>query len=374
MGCIMLAEMNGLVRNICGLDKVKYREKAKRLFPVYEVGTMQEESIWYDKSEMLSYNKLFNFVLGPRGDGKSYDMKKWVIKDFKKTGAEAIIVRRYKEELHKFEKNYFNDIWHEFPNDELKTEGGKILINGKIAGYFVPLSTSTKERSVAYPNVNKIIFEEFVIDKGAVRYLPGGKEVDTFLDFYETVARMRDNVRAVFVANSISVINPYFLFWNIKIDPKKRFTVKDHVVVELIKNNAYTRAKQDTRFGQMMKDTHWGKYAFEGEFLRDDSTFVEKKTPESKFAYGVKYNGCVYGFWYDFKAGLVFVSKQFDPSHPAIFSLTKDDHEPNLMLIQSLRDSRQMKKMVEAFQLGFMRFEDMQVKNQFFEYVRYFIR
>ena len=38
-------------------------------------------SIYYDKTEMLSYKALLNFLLGGRGTGKTFGMKEWSIKD-----------------------------------------------------------------------------------------------------------------------------------------------------------------------------------------------------------------------------------------------------------------------------------------------------
>ena len=40
--------------------------------------------MWYDISKTLSYNALFNFVIGARGVGKTYAFKRWAIKDFLK--------------------------------------------------------------------------------------------------------------------------------------------------------------------------------------------------------------------------------------------------------------------------------------------------
>lgn len=328
--------------------------------------------MWYDKSQLLSHNKLFNFILGPRGDGKSYDMKKWCIKDFKKTKSQFIVIRRYREELDDCAKAYFDDIRHEFPDDELIVKGKNVFINGQLAGYFIPLSISIKKKSIPFPQVNKIIYEEFIIDKNNSRYLP--QEVDTFLEFYETVSRLRDNVRAVFVANAISIVNPYFLYWNIKPDIRKRFTISEHIAIELIKDNEYTQAKLKTRFGQMMINTKYGKYAIEGEFLRDNDTFIEAKTPDSDFMLSIKYNGVNYGFWVDYQKGFIYVNNQYDPSSYSQYAITKDDHEPNLLLIKSLTSCKPIQRIVYAFQYGLLRFSDMQVKNQFYEFIGYFVR
>lgn len=327
--------------------------------------------MWYDNGRILSYNKLFNFVIGNRGGGKTFNAKKWCINDYKKNGKEFVWVRRYKKE-YKRKSQFFDDIKHLFPDDVLTVKGDKAYINDKPFGTFLVLSVSAQEKSTPYPNVNKIIFDEFVIDKGAIRYLPN--EVECFLELYETVARMRDDVRALFLANAISIVNPYFMYWKLRPDLSKRFTKNEHIIVEFFKDTDYIEKKTQTRFGQMVANTNYGNYAIENNFLRDSDTFIEKKTPSATFMFALKYNGTYYGYWVDYKECKIFVNRQYDPSSYSLYSITLNDHEPNLLLIRSLKDQRYIKRVLFAFEQGYLRFEDITVKNQFYEYVQYFKR
>lgn len=311
-------------------------------------------------------------VLSNRGGGKTFHFTRWAIDDFKKTKAQCVWVRRYQTEVDEMLKNgkFFDAVREYYPDDELKIDGNLGYINGEVAIYFIALSTSRQLKSNNFPDVNKIIFDEFVIDKGRVTYLKN--EVEVFLDLYETVARMRDNVRAVLLANAITVVNPYFLFWNIRINTNKRFTVQGQVCVELFTDSDFIEQKKKTRFGQLVKGTRYGDYAIDNQWLLDNDTFIEPKTPKAEFMLGIKYNGVMYGFWVDYSAGLMFVNNQYDPSSYCLFSLTKDDHDLNLLLIKSLTDNSRVKRVLFAFQNGLLRFSDMNVKTAFYEFVRYF--
>ena len=330
--------------------------------------------MWYDKAQLLSHNKIMNMVHSNRGGGKTFHFTRWGIDDYKKTGAQCVWVRRYQTEIDEMLLNgkFFDAVRSYYPNDELKIEGNLGLVNGEVAFYFIALSTSRQLKSNNYPLVNKIIFDEFIIDKGRVTYLKA--EVEVFLDLYETVARMRDNVRAVLLANSITVVNPYFLFWNIKPNPQKRFTTQGQICVELFTDSDFIAQKKKTRFGQLVSGTRYGDYAIENQWLLDNSTFIASKTPTAEFMMGMKYNGIMYGFWIDYKEGLIFVNKKYDPSSYRLFCLTKEDHEANLLLIKTLNESRRVKQIVYAFRNGLLRFEDMQVKNQFYEFIGHFVR
>lgn len=330
--------------------------------------------MWYDKQQLLSHNKIMNMVLSNRGGGKTFHFTRWGIDDFKKSKRQCVWVRRYQTEIDEMLLNgkFFDAVREYYPNDELTIDGNLGKVNGEVAFYFIALSTSRQLKSNNYPNVNKIVFDEFIIDKGRVTYLKS--EVEVFLDLYETIARTRDNVRAVLLANSITIVNPYFLFWNIKPDTDKRFTVKGQVCIELFTDADFIAMKQKSRFGQLVKGTRYSDYAIENKWLLDTETFIEPKTPNAEFMLGMKYNGIMYGFWVDYRAGLIFVNKQYDPSSYSLFCLQKDDHEANLLLVKSLSDSKRIQRIVFAFRNGLLRFSDMQVKNQFYEYINFFVR
>ena len=330
--------------------------------------------MWYDKQQLLSHNKIMNMVLSNRGGGKTFHFTRWAIDDFKKTHSQCVWVRRYQTEIDEMLLNgkFFDAVREYYPDDELKIEGNTGLVNGEVAIYFVALSTSRQLKSNNYPFVNKIVFDEFIIDKGRNSYLKA--EVEVFLDLYETVARMRDNVRAVLLANSITTVNPYFMFWNIKPNPEKRFTVKGQVCVEFFTDADFIAQKEKTRFGQLVKGTRYGDYAINNQWLLDTTTFIASRTPKSQFIMGLKYEGLMYGFWADYTEGLIFVNKQYDPSSGMLYCVTKEDHEPNLLLVKSLRDSRRMKQIVFCFQNSLLRFEDQQTKTKFYEFIGMFVR
>lgn len=114
-----------------------------------------------------------NFIIGHRGVGKSYGFKKWCLDDFIKNGKQFMWVRRYKTELKKIKdgKNtiFYDDIRHLYPNHKIDIKGndngGSFIIDGKVAGYYLALSVSTSYKSVPFPNVDKLVFDEFLIDK-----------------------------------------------------------------------------------------------------------------------------------------------------------------------------------------------------------------
>ncbi len=321
--------------------------------------------MWYSPHEMLSRNCLFNFLVGNRGGGKTYGTKKWAIKDFIKNKNQFVYLRRYKSELETV-STYFADIQAEFPNHKLTVKGNKFYINDEVCGYAIPLSTWITKKSTSFPFVDKILFDEFLIErKQTIRYLPN--EVKNFLDMYETIARMRDNVRVVFIANAISIVNPYFMYFNILPNMNKRFTQFDDILIEIFKDNDYIEKKQKTRFGRLINGTHYGNYAINNSFLQDNNNFIEERSHNSKHQFIISYKNETYGVWFDFKSSKCYVSKKFDKSTRFKFVFTEADLSEENYYIKSWHDNQLIETMVMCFKDSRLMFDCQESKVAIFE-------
>ena len=327
---------------------------------------MSDSTIFWDISRPLSYNKLFNFIIGPRGAGKSYGAKKYAINHFKKTGKEFIYLRRYKPELQDI-STFFDDVLQEFPDDDLEVKHKKFHCNGVLCGHAMVLSTSKIKKSTPLPNVDLIIFDEFIIDKGVYHYLPD--DVVYFLEFYETVARMRD-VRVLFLSNAITITNPYFLYFNLKIPYNSDIAIYDDILIQYFVNEVLKEKKQNTRFGKIINGTSYGNYAIDNEFLRDNKTFIEKKSGNCSFIFAFKYKDDVFGVWQNIKQGKMYVSYDRDDTRPILYCMTKDDHEPNTLLLSSIRQSPIFKRFLNQYQMGNVFFESQKIKNVCYDVIK----
>lgn len=330
---------------------------------------MDTTNIYYNRGQLLSYNALFNFVIGERGVGKTYQFKEWAIKDFKKTGKQFVYVRRYKTEF-KDINQFFDDIKNNFPEDSFSIKGGKFYINEKVAGFYIPLSTTVTKKSVPYPNVNKIGFDEFILEKGNIRYLPN--EVEVFLGLYKTIDRDRDNVRCLFMANAVTIMNPYFLFFSIRPDKSKRFYkyCEGEIVVELTDQQEFRERAKKSRLGKIIGNTEFEKYSVDNEFIQDNYTFVEEKTKNSYYLATFYYKNYKIGFWCDSKKGLIYASSKVDENYPLKYSLTTEDHQPNQIMLSQANKSDRVKSIRKCYDNGLMRFESLAVKNTMYDIFR----
>ena len=262
----------------------------------------KDKSIYYNLNDILSKNRIYNFLIGNRGGGKSYNAKKWAINSFLRTGKKFLWVRRYTSELNNIEEEFLKDLLfeNEYPDHELKIKNHKketfLYVDGCIAGKFIALSTSMREKSKSYHDYDKIIYDEFIIKLGALRYLK--EEPLLFNELYDTVDRQRDVTRCLFIGNSISIVNPYFRYFKIKPNINQRFTMNKNIVIEMYKNKKFIEMKKKTRFGQIIDGTDYGKYNMENEFLDDNYSFVdENRPPKLIYSLTIVYEKQSYGVW-----------------------------------------------------------------------------
>lgn len=314
--------------------------------------------MYWDINRCLSYNCLFNFIVGARGVGKTYGAKRYVIKKYLKNKEQFVYVRRYKDELKKM-KRFFDDIEREFPDVEFKVSPPNFIINDEVAGTYMPLSTAKIEKSTPFPRVKTIIFDEFILDRGTHHYLPD--EVTNFLELYSTVARDRD-VRVLFLSNALTQTNPYFLYFDVHLPYGKNIYSKNDILIEMVVDEEYKQHMEQTRFGKLIAGTEYGNYNMGNEFLRDDTTFIEKKPDTVVYSFTMKYKDTYYGVWVDRMTGFLYVSYDVDSSSNYCYAVTQSDHQPNMVLLKG-HISPLFDRFLLYYKRGYARFEDMNIKN-----------
>lgn len=349
-----------------------------------------DTSMFWDIKRTLTHNSLINVILGNRGGGKTFGAKMLCIDNFIKKGEQFGYIRRYKDDLKEPMQEFFKDIEYKYPDYEFKTDNKYLYIRLKtendnekwtdrdIAGYGFILSTANNKKSISYPRITTLVYDEFLLDKGNQRFLPN--EPVALLNLYETIARPgtgHPRVVLFMLANALTITNPYFLYWDLKMPTKKDKNNKwiwKHptrpILVEDVKNDKFIDTKKNTEFGKLIEGTTYSGYSIDNKFLLDNDTFVEKRTPKAKFYFTFIYLEHTLGVWIDRDEGKMYVSKDIDPSYPLVYSITLKDHKPNTMLIKNKSRNGHFKIFLENYQLGNVYFESINIKNITYEVIK----
>lgn len=185
---------------------------------------------YYTLDRILKEDAIYNMIIGERSNGKTYSVLNYGIKraiesfikgEYKNRLA---IIRRWQDDfkgkrshemfssivsnglIEKYSKGkydtveYFSGRWFFAKKDET----GSTRCDEPFA-YAFSLSAMEHDKSTSYPDVDTILFDEFLTRS---YYLPN--EFVTFMNVLSTIIRERDNVKIFMLGNTVNKFCPYF--------------------------------------------------------------------------------------------------------------------------------------------------------------------
>lgn len=330
---------------------------------------------YYNYSRVLSCNGVYNFVVGGRGLGKTYGAKRKAIRDALRKGDQFIYLRRYRTELGTARGTFFADIEHEFPDYDFR-------VNGYLAeaapvdtredkkrrwqtiGFFVALSTAQTQKSVAFPRVKTIIFDEFIIENGALHYLQD--ETTIFNNFYSTVDRWTDKTRAFFLANSVSIMNPYFLKYEIRPDEGKDLVIRDNgfIVAHFPDAENFQSSVYETKFGRFIAGTEYAQYAVGNTFSDNHDGLIEDKTAHSKYRFSLETANGTFSVWIDQRNNEYFIQEKL-PGSQLMFTMLPERMADGKVLMRYTDPP--LAHLRSAFNMARISFDKPSTRNTFAE-------
>lgn len=341
--------------------------------------------MWYSSRAQLTYNRIFNFVVGVRGGGKTFNTIVEAIEDFEKKGKQFVYLRRRGVDLDDActgsknagdlfadikDKGYFPDVNFKIVAD--KSGGYNFYYNDKAMGFGRSLNTA--RRSTSLPGVYKIIYDEFLIDDSAGsrdRYLNKGSEMFLFNNFYETIARGRD-IPVVFIGNAFSMVNPYFLELGIRINDIKENKIYKGKSWTLIfwKDPEFLAEREKTQFYQATAGSEFNKHAFGNNFYLDSKAFLKKRSDDSEHQFSLVYDNKTYGVWVDWQKGFYYVTtKGAQTSKAKTISMSLSDNKPNNVNIRRYRNMPFMKAFRSAADGNQIYYDNQETYNKLNEIV-----
>lgn len=170
----------------------------------FEVSSQLIADAFYDK-------RLFGYVR--RNDCTSYDIEQYFAdkSDFIKDMTDNVYcgITRQKGKL-------------KFYNEEIDYETGEVnRVIGDDCGYFFALSRQASYKSLQYPEVYNLIYEEVLTDGS---YL--NAEPEKLMNLYSTVKRSKKDFMMWLISNTVSVVNPYSNSWGIYLARNKPGDIK----------------------------------------------------------------------------------------------------------------------------------------------------
>lgn len=293
-------------------------------------------SNFYDGEKIYNLTSNFKFVVGNRSSGKTFFYKRKAIDNFIKNGRKFVLMRRYVTEIDIIKENFFKDLELFYNNKfSIDVRGYDIFIDEVHCGKFISLSSVSKYKSINMSEYDLIIFDEFIPEDN--RYINQNKnfnfEVESCLNIFQTIARgvgknYREEVKFIFISNTISTSNPYFsyfgidkLIWN----GTKKFYKHKFFSFEVVN---IENSVKSSEFGKFIANTNYGRYAIENEFFLDKNYMLFDKLPkDNKPLFNIEVNDKIFTTFQS--KNHLYISKSV-VNNCKTFSLSNDGENPCL--------------------------------------------
>ena len=287
--------------------------------------------MYLDRNKILSYNASLNFIVLKRGYGKSWTFKDLIISDFIKSGAKIVWVRRYKPELRKAITKFLPDIIDKYNQHKIEIKGKAVHIDGKEAINFYTLSEAQDLKSMSFKWYKYLIFDEFIIEGGAKRYLP--EECDVFCSLLSTVFRDRP-MKAFLLGNKVKAVTPYNIYFNLpNFEDVKYIKDRNTLVYAKDKDGVIEENYAKSDLDKVLKGTKYYDYSMLNNTLNDNSSFIEKRPKDLTTNLVLNINGIDVGLFFDTNKSKLYFDIKCDKTIRAKYTLNKDNMAESYMLL-----------------------------------------
>ena len=186
----------------------------------------KKKNEYYSLDRINKENAVYNVIFGERSNGKTYSVLLEGLEDYFLNGGEMAIIRRWEEDIKGRRASGIFSAINENREVERLSKGeytgvtyyaGKFYLcnyadNGKpiyndddVLGYVFALSTGEHDKSISFPKVRTIMFDEFLTKH---TYLPD--EFVLFMNTISTIVRKRKDVKIYMLGNTVNKYSPYF--------------------------------------------------------------------------------------------------------------------------------------------------------------------
>lgn len=260
---------------------------------------------YLDVRYLIENTNTFTFGTGGRGTGKTYGVCEYLGEEYEcSTDNMFIFLRRRETEANTIstpETSPFLDLtrvkgskWYKkeppFVPEVLESKTGIIGFRstqtGEICGYLFALSTFYKVKSIPFPRVNIIAYDEFIPMSGGRKFKD---EYKTFNTMYETVNRNRElngekPCKFIAMSNSEMLGNPMYLGLGVvnealKMQKNGKDIYNDNsrqLTLAILKNSPISERKANTALYQLNRNNSFNTVALKNEFLYDDRLVKSK--------------------------------------------------------------------------------------------------
>ena len=292
--------------------------------------------MYWSPVEVLPFQRIFNFINGPRSIGKTYSCLKWLIRRALDKGEQFAYIVRTQDEKKAgvLEQAVAKVVKNEFKNLDFAYSSENMLYESETIAWCFALTEVVKLKRRSFPEICWMIFDEYTIEDGTARYINGYQEPELFVNLYHTIDREEDRVKCFFMGNNTSYYNPYHLYPLFglpgrlrDIEPGDIWKNKVSLFQRAIPKPALLEKRKENRFLNAATGTRYGDYAVSGEYRDDGYQPIQKLGPNAMYRCTIHCPDGVFSCFSDAVARQVIFSEAIDSKYSIKFSLVRDGYK-----------------------------------------------
>lgn len=337
---------------------------------------------YYNPQQLLNKKDLdgaipsIYIVTTNRSAGKTTSFLKKSLADYQNNKSQLVLLYRYNYELSAC-ADIFKDVMRLYPEygEEMKAIPHarglyyELFLDGETFGFAVSLSNpdALKKYSPIFADVQNMIFDEFQSETG--KYLT--KEVEKFQSVYLTIARgggqQSRHVNVYMLGNMVTIMNPYFINLGIhkRLKDNTNFMRGNGWVAEFGFNESASNAIKNNTFFKAFSNEDYMNYSTEKVYLHDADIFIDKPKGRAKYLCTIMHDGTAYGVREYYDEGIIYISHKPDNSCKQVIAFKASDHNQQTIMLNHY--SYLWKNIRDAFNNGYLRFDDMKAKSAIFD-------
>ena len=357
---------------------------------------------FYDWNETRSKNADVTMVVGARGYGKTFGMRKFFVSDYINKGIRFCEIVRVNEEIPDIAHNYtaklkeeglFSDYEFKYSRKSLfiahknENEGKKQKLKWEICGYFASISTFQREKKRTFVHCRNLGIDEYLIEPDDQYHNYAANEWYKLSSLVDSIARERPKENLSFfkkikeknkikklpkphlylLGNAVSLDNPAFARYRINDIPPYGYSWHGDktFLLHYVRDDIFAREKsENTVAGRMLGNNIRNDTIAGNVFIGANDDFIRSKPKNARYSFGFAYAGELYGVWADYRNGFYYVNKKVPNNvNGTIYAVSTKDAKFNRAFAKSAK--KPLQQLTELYGYGLVLFDSRVTRAEF---------
>lgn len=344
---------------------------------------------YYDWKRTFNYDADITMVVGDRGVGKTYGLRRQFVDDFSKRGERFVCVCRTKDSMATIARGYFSKICEVDKSIREKYEfncnSSGAFIRPKSdskkkppweqIGYFVAMSQFGLAKETTFERVRRIVLDEGVIELIDRYHNYLSNEWYILSSIVNSCARETGETRkhkpnVYILGNACDLINPYFAACGIEDVPpygktwyRDKTFLLDYVEPDSERERDVT---ENTVAGRMMRGTAQADVYVKNEFANADRKFIAEKPRSAKYSFTIVSTHSTWGVWLDKPSGRYYVTAKVPSDYATratVCAMTARDMRRDA--VSGMRVRKYLRTFFDLYGMGIIMFDSIRTREDF---------